>query len=300
MFPYNWFSSLISSIYIPIHFLAIIYLAFAFNTRFSAQKSSKKSSSDSLSLTEWYRLNLYFQGGLAILFIPEILISLLNGWYYMICTKDSLYTGPFSGTVVALWTLTKVSDLAETFMLITEGRKPLSIHIIHHFVSLTYAFTFYGYGFAIHRWIIFLNLIAHVILYAYLSDTKIFGWPPCWATVCISQMLQLILPLFASFSINVKLARGQNHCDASAGSLFLIQIGLIILTAMFADFYYARIKAFRQKNRDKREQKRRRQQKIQNEDEEKEAEKLVNRKKSSETVMFQRDFPDLRSVIFSP
>uniref|UniRef100_A0A8R1EVE9 Elongation of very long chain fatty acids protein n=1 Tax=Caenorhabditis japonica TaxID=281687 RepID=A0A8R1EVE9_CAEJA len=101
-----------------------------------------------------------------------------------------------------LWTVSKVVDLFETMLLLVEGRRPLKIHIFHHFLSLSYAFTFYSLGFAIHRWIVFFNLCAHVILYSYLSGAKLFqSWTPCWVAVAASQMLQLILPLFVTLSV---------------------------------------------------------------------------------------------------
>ncbi|CCA65659.1 Elongation of very long chain fatty acids protein [Caenorhabditis elegans] len=292
MFPYSWLSSTINWSLLPIHLLGIFYVFVAFNFRPS-------HISDRSYLKEWYYYNCVFQLGLGILMIPEILTSSLSGWHYSVCHSGTLYTGFFSGSVVAIWTFTKVVDLLETMLLLYDARRPLTIHIIHHFLSLSFAFTFYSQNFALHRWIVFFNLTAHVFLYAYLSGFKILNrWTPCWVAVCSSQMLQLILPFIATFSAAAKLARG-TRCDANALGLLTLQIGLGVLIILFAEFYWSRVQAFRKKNMksggggtsnsDSSEQ-----------ESEKVLKKLKARRPSDETVMFENDFPELRSVIFSP
>ncbi|CAB3408100.1 unnamed protein product [Caenorhabditis bovis] len=280
-FPYNWFAFLISSASPFVHSLAVVYVFLACYLRPS------KTQTDS-NLTEWYRLNFVTQFLLALAFLPEVIISLFHGFQYSICTSGGLNTGILSGLVVLFWTLSKISDLVETFLLIFDARRPLPIHIIHHCVSLSYAFTFYGLNMAIQRWVVFCNLLAHIVLYAYLANIKVLNWAPCWASVCITQMLQLIIPLLASFPVSTALTRGLK-CDASPNHLLIMQFGLTTLIVLFADFYYSRIKKFRQQNL-----------KIVSE---KEKEPSVRKKvnaKSDETVIFEKDFPDLRSVIFSP
>lgn len=95
-----------------------------------------------------------------------------------------------------------------------------------------------------------------------------------------------------------KLARG-TRCDANALGLLTLQIGLGVLIILFAEFYWSRVQAFRKKNMksggggtsnsDSSEQ-----------ESEKVLKKLKARRPSDETVMFENDFPELRSVIFSP
>ncbi|CAI2304367.1 unnamed protein product [Caenorhabditis sp. 36 PRJEB53466] len=290
MFPYSWFSSAVSSSFLPVHLLGIFYVFVAFNFRPS-------HNSDRSYLKYWYHCNCLFQLSLALLMLPEILISLFSGWHYSVCHSGALYTGAFSGSVVFLWTFTKVSDLFETMLLLFDGRRPLTLHIVHHFLSLSYAFTYYSLNFAIHRWIVFFNLSAHVILYAYLSGFKILQrWTPCWVAVCSSQMLQLILPLIVSLSVAAKMARG-SQCDANALGIFAIQIGLSALIIIFADFYWSRLLEFRRKNLRKNQEDQDEGSKSPEVELPKQRER---RRPTDETVIFENDFPDLRSVIFSP
>ncbi|CAP33333.1 Protein CBR-ELO-8 [Caenorhabditis briggsae] len=291
MFPYSWFSSAVNVSFIPIHLLGILYVFIAFNFRPS-------HNSDRSYLKEWYYFNCIFQLVLGLLMIPEILISLFSGWHYSVCQAGSLYTGFLSGTVVFIWTITKIVDLFETLLLLYDARRPLTIHIIHHFLSLSYAFTFYSQNFAIHRWIVFFNLTAHVFLYAYLSGYKILNrWTPCWVAVCSSQMLQLILPFIATLFAAAKMTRG-TQCDANALGIFTLQIGLSVMILLFADFYWSRLQEFRRKNMKKLE-------KEQKEDtdsskEQTRQESMSKKRSSDETAIFENDFPELRSVVFSP
>lgn len=52
--------------------------------------------------------------------------------------------GTVSGTVMFLFVFTKVLDLAETVLIVLEGRKPLLIHIFHHVITLL--FTWHSYS----------------------------------------------------------------------------------------------------------------------------------------------------------
>ncbi|EFP02803.1 hypothetical protein CRE_28381 [Caenorhabditis remanei] len=289
MFPYSWLSSAVSWSLIPIHLFGILYVLIAFN--FRPSHNPERSY-----LKDWYYYNCVFQLGLGLLMIPDILISLSSGWHYSVCQSGSLYTGVLSGSVVFVWTITKVIDLFETMLLLYDARRPLTIHIIHHFLSLSYAFTFYSLNFAIHRWIVFFNLTAHVFLYAYLSGFKILNrWTPCWVAVCSSQMLQLILPFIASLSAAAKMARG-TQCDANAFGILTLQIGLGVMIILFADFYWSRLQEFRRKNM-KKEQ---REKEDESPKKKKKEESMFKKRPSDETVLFENDFPELRSVVFSP
>ncbi|CAL2029463.1 unnamed protein product [Caenorhabditis brenneri] len=289
MFPYSWFSSAVNVSLIPIHLLGVLYVFIAFNFRPS-------HNSDRSYLKEWYYYNCTFQLGLGLLMIPDIIISFYNGWHYSVCQSGTLYTGFLSGTVVFIWTITKVVDLFETMLLLYDARRPLTIHIIHHFLSLSYAFTFYSLNFAIHRWIVFFNLTAHVFLYAYLSGFKILNrWTPCWVAVCSSQMLQLILPFIASLSAAGKMARG-TQCDANVLGIFTLQIGLAVMILLFAEFYWSRLQEFRKKNLRKYRQ----EMEESSERESKKKESMSRKRQSDDTTVFENDFPELRSVIFSP
>lgn len=291
MFPYSWFSSAVNVSLIPVHLLGILYVFIAFNFRPS-------HNSDRSYLKEWYYYNCTFQLGLGLAMIPDVVISLYNGWHYSVCQSGSLYTGFLSGTVVFIWTITKIVDLFETMLLLYDARRPLTIHIIHHFLSLSYAFTFYSLNFAIHRWIVFFNLTAHVFLYAYLSGFKILNrWTPCWVAVCSSQMLQLILPFIASLSAAGRMARG-TQCDANGLGIFTLQIGLAVMILLFAEFYWSRLQEFRRKNLKKYRQEMEDSQSSERESKKKES--MSRRRQSDDTTVFEKDFPELRSVIFSP
>lgn len=93
-----------------------------------------------------------------------------------------------------------------------------------------------------------------------------------------------------------KIARGK-QCDANAIGILTIQIGLSVMIIIFAEFYWSRLQSFRRKNFKKRQQEAEEEDSPQSE----KTKKLPVRKgPSDETVLFENDFPDLRSVIFSP
>ncbi|VDP55712.1 unnamed protein product [Heligmosomoides polygyrus] len=95
--------------------------------------------------------------------------------------------GTVSGTVMFLFVFTKVLDLAETVLIVLEGRKPLLIHIFHHVITLLFTWHSYSQQNSLGRWFVFINLFSHVILYSYLSPKK-FGIAPCWLFVAFSEL----------------------------------------------------------------------------------------------------------------
>uniref|UniRef100_A0A8R1IBA2 Uncharacterized protein n=1 Tax=Caenorhabditis japonica TaxID=281687 RepID=A0A8R1IBA2_CAEJA len=91
------------------------------------------------------------------------------------------------------------------------------------------------------------------------------------------------------------MARGR-QCDANAPGIFVIQIGLAVLILIFSEFYWTRLQVYRQRNLQNKK----------DEDELTEPTRTpqttapMRRRPTDETVIFEKDFPDLRSVIFSP
>ncbi|CAD6196339.1 unnamed protein product [Caenorhabditis auriculariae] len=207
-------------------------------------------------IPNWYYFNGIVQLTMAFLFLPEMFLAMSKGWTSSVCSTGSLYAGRISGTVAALWVVSKATDLLETLLLVMDGRRPLMIHVVHHAFSLLFAFTYHNYHFAFLRWIIFLNLCAHVILYAYLSPRPFCFLRPCWLTVCAAQMIQLIIPFVAVVTATKTLAQGE-PCHASVFHLAVAQLGLAFFLVLFADFYYERIVKYgRQRKRLLREDRR--------------------------------------------
>ncbi|KAK6012071.1 hypothetical protein OSTOST_22787, partial [Ostertagia ostertagi] len=97
-------------------------------------------------LPQWYYYNGLLQLCLLVAFLPTLLFSLLiGGWRDSVCRNHSLYTGVVSGTVMFLFVFTKLLDLAETVLIVLEGRHPLLIHIFHHVVTLLFTWNSYSH-----------------------------------------------------------------------------------------------------------------------------------------------------------
>ncbi|EYC43766.1 hypothetical protein Y032_0481g2253 [Ancylostoma ceylanicum] len=87
-------------------------------------------------LPQWYYYNGLLQLCLLVAFVPHVTFSLTAGWRDSVCCNHSLYSGALSGTVMFLFVFSKLLDLAETVLIILEGRQPLLIHIFHHIITL--------------------------------------------------------------------------------------------------------------------------------------------------------------------
>ncbi|KAK6019840.1 GNS1/SUR4 family protein [Ostertagia ostertagi] len=196
-------------------------------------------------LPQWYYYNGLLQLCLLVAFLPTLLFSLLiGGWRDSVCRNHSLYTGVVSGTVMFLFVFTKLLDLAETVLIVLEGRHPLLIHIFHHVVTLLFTWNSYSHHSSLGRWFVAVNLFSHVILYSYLSPKK-FGIAPCWLFVAFTQVYQLVFCLILCFTAQSEIDEGRK-CDVDPGRLSLDKFVSAVFFFIFADFYHVKYRKFRE------------------------------------------------------
>ncbi|EYC43765.1 hypothetical protein Y032_0481g2253 [Ancylostoma ceylanicum] len=170
-------------------------------------------------LPQWYYYNGLLQLCLLVAFVPHVTFSLTAGWRDSVCCNHSLYSGALSGTVMFLFVFSKLLDLAETVLIILEGRQPLLIHIFHHIITLLVTWHSYSHHHSLGRWFVFINLFSHVILYSYLSPKK-FGIAPCWLFVAFTQVYQLVFCLIICFTAQ-NYNTAPNLCKKDAPDAFL-------------------------------------------------------------------------------
>ncbi|KAK6751074.1 hypothetical protein RB195_002818 [Necator americanus] len=195
-------------------------------------------------LPQWYYFNGLLQLCLLLAFVPQVTFSLGSGWRDSVCCNHSLYTGVISGTVMFLFVFTKLLDLAETVLIILDGRQPLLIHIFHHIITLLFTWHSYSHHHSLGRWFVFINLFSHVILYSYLSPKK-FGIAPCWLFVAFTQVYQLVFCLIICFTAQNVIDEG-GKCDVDPGRLSLDKFVAAVFFFIFADFYHVKYRKFRE------------------------------------------------------
>ena len=119
----------------------------------------------------------------------------------------SLCQGFDPKTVVAHWFLffaiSKIVELGDTVFLVLK-KKPLSfLHCWHHFSVLIYTFHSGAEYLAAGRWFMWMNFIAHSLMYTYFAIMAMgIRVPRSFARiVTIVQILQMIIGVSVSFGV---------------------------------------------------------------------------------------------------
>ncbi|CAJ0578269.1 unnamed protein product, partial [Mesorhabditis spiculigera] len=205
----------------------------------------------------WYRIHGIISLVLLVLLTPDFLISMVaRGWSRTVCDRASYYSAPLSGWAVNLFFVSKLLDFGETVLIVFDDRRPLPIHIFHHFCTFHFFWTSIAGEVALLRPLILSNLGAHVLLFAYLTPLKFCGIHPCYLSVAFSQLVQFVVGFLACTQAYWVIYSGA-ECHVSRSWLAVTTAGIIAFLFLFADFYHQKYLKFRQERAGLQEQKER-------------------------------------------
>ena len=147
----------------------------------------------------------------------------LNMWYY-------------------LFTCSKVLELIDTLFIILRGGKLITLHWVHHVLTLTYSW--YGFGDvpATARWMINMNFIAHSFMYTYYALRALRMHVPRVISISITtiQILQMVFGVHINYVVISRVTSGK-PCDVSLSvgivGLLLYILFLILFMKFFVDSY---------------------------------------------------------------
>ncbi|CAJ0927774.1 unnamed protein product, partial [Mesorhabditis belari] len=192
----------------------------------------------------WYRLHGLISLFLLIMLIPEMIRILIRGWSWAVCDRDTFFTAPLSGWAVNLFFFSKFLDLAETVLIVLDDRRPLPIHLLHHFSTLYFVWKSIAGEVALLRPLVTVNLAAHVLLFSYLTPHKFFHIRPCYTSVALSQMAQFVVCLFGCLRAHSVISSGK-ECHITRPWLQITTAGVLGFLFLFADFYHQKYVKFR-------------------------------------------------------
>lgn len=141
-----------------------------------------------------------------------------------------------------LFVWSKVVELGDTVFIILRKQSLLSLHWIHHVLTLTYAFFVIGEAPASARWMVNMNFAIHSVMYSYyaLKAIRIPISRSIAMTITIAQICQMIFGLYINFNAFYMKWSGLK-CDTS---LSASGAGLLIYALFFLLFINFFVKSY--------------------------------------------------------
>ncbi|MCP9257734.1 Elongation of very long chain fatty acids protein [Dirofilaria immitis] len=164
----------------------------------------------------WNAFNALMDIILLLSLLPEFLSSFHEGFYSSLCLSAGLYKNSKSGKAILIFHISKIWELLDTILMILDGRKTNTLHVVHHIVistSMIYSYQRIG---ALARWIAITNLAAHSTLYFYLAaQSCVWKRRTCSARVIGSiQIAQFPICLFGLFKIR-QFLNAKKKCETN-------------------------------------------------------------------------------------
>jgi len=215
---------------------AFIYLVILFGSQ-NLMKNREKFNLKH-SLIAWNFVLAGFSTLGAIRIWPEFIYVLkTKGLRHSYCSKDWLFG--VTGGWGALFVVSKLPELADTFFIVARKQKLIFLHWYHHFTVLIYA-VFSAKDFAASgRWFCIMNFTVHAFMYTYYAFRALRFKIPKWINILIttSQLLQMVFGVY--INVNAYLIRGRGeYCDISYDNMrwsFLMYFTYFVL---FFNFFY--------------------------------------------------------------
>ena len=158
---------------------------------------------------------------------------------------------------VNIWYLmfvwSKVIELIDTLFIILRNGKLLTLHWVHHCLTLCYSWYVFGDVPATARWMVNMNFIAHSFMYTYYALKALRISIPLVISISITsiQILQMIFGLYINYKV-IEFKRSGIACDASLSvavtGLSLYTLFFVLFANFFVNSYLRRPKTFVHKN----------------------------------------------------
>ena len=124
-----------------------------------------------------------------------------EGWRGGVCNNDSYKNKP-EAVWWALFMLSKLPELLDTYLLILRKRRVIFLHWYHHATVLAYSWLTFHFWFAGPHWFATMNYSVHFIMYSYyaIMASKLFKVPKFISMMITSlQILQMIVGMWVQY-----------------------------------------------------------------------------------------------------
>lgn len=137
-----------------------------------------------------------------------------------------------------LFYLSKYWELMDTMLLVWKQRQPSFLQVYHHAMTIVCAYLLHVSHSQVMFLFVGLNATVHTVMYAYYALTVLGVRVKGKSLITVMQMIQFCVGNVAAFPTFV-LKGGQCARTSQKIAVAAIMIHAVVLTLMFANFYYA-------------------------------------------------------------
>ena len=217
-------------------YYALLYVALLFGSQKLMEKREKFQLRT--ALIAWNLVLAAFSITGSLRLWPEFIYVLqTKGLRHSYCSKDYLFG--VTGGWGALFVVSKLPELLDTFFIVARKQKLIFLHWYHHFTVLIYAVfsakDFAGSG----RWFCLMNFTVHAFMYSYYAFKALRFKIPKWVNIVLTtaQIVQMVIGVLINLSAYRIKSRGE-YCEISDENLqgsFVIYATYLVL---FSNFFF--------------------------------------------------------------
>ena len=141
----------------------------------------------------------------------------------------------------------KVIELIDTLFILLRNGKLLTLHWVHHCLTLCYSWYVFGDVPATARWMVGMNFSAHSLMYTYYALKAMRISIPLVISISITliQILQMVFGIYINYTV-IEYKNTGIPCDASksvvTSGLALYTLFLLMFTNFFINSYLLKYK----------------------------------------------------------
>lgn len=175
--------------------------------------------------------------------LPEFIHVIYSDGLYASYCKSSYFYDVRLTFWYWIFTWSKVAELGDTAFIVLRKQRLITLHWVHHVLTLSYAFFVLGDVPGTARWMVNMNFMIHSVMYTYYALKAMkFEIPRFVAMfITLSQITQMCFGLYINFYAYQFKTTGVLPCDLSlstaAAGLFLYSIFFVLFIKFFFSAY---------------------------------------------------------------
>jgi hypothetical protein len=185
--------------------------------------------------------NFFWNFSLSLLSLIGLIVAIYDLYksnkLQMIFSLTFTYTEfpPYFKNVISIFSLTKVIEFGDTFLLILKKRKLSFLHVFHHLTVSVYCYFSLIESSPLDQVFCIMNLFVHSLMYAYFAYSTFFKNARCLRPLITSlQIMQMIIGVICSV---VNLVANDRNTPLNIGC-FLMYGSYFVLFVKFAHQEY--------------------------------------------------------------
>ncbi|VDM95775.1 unnamed protein product [Thelazia callipaeda] len=227
--------------YRPLFVFSIVSYAI-FVSKVSKIRKDRENRNTAILISCWNACNAIANIIMLIGALPDFITSFHEGLYSSLCLNQGLYTNPRTAKLLFMFHASKIWELLDTVFVIMDGRQASIIHVTHHIITSISVVSSYPQLGAVIRWISVTNLIAHSVLYSYLTAQSCVWKQRTRSARIVSgiQLIQFPICLFAFWKI-LQYKAARRKCETGYNVACLIIYTILFI--LFMQFYVSKARS---------------------------------------------------------